>query len=79
MDSAPVLAISDTLFVCGEVGNVVLVVKAGVTAREVVVLTKEILLDSNAEIIGVVLNNALEVLPYYYDYKYYEMDRYLEI
>ena len=79
VDSAPVLAISDTLFVCEEVSKVVLVVMAGVTPREIVSRTKEILVDSNAEILGVVLNNAMEVLPYYYDYKYYEVDSYIEI
>ena len=49
----------------------ILVVLAGVTPREVVVRTKNILDDSRANIIGVVLNNATHVLPYFYDYKYY--------
>ena len=71
VDSAPVLAVSDTLFLCSEIEAVILVVLAGVTPREVVQRTKNVLDDSRANLIGVVLNNAAQVLPYYYDYKYY--------
>jgi capsular exopolysaccharide synthesis family protein len=72
VDSAPVLAVSDTLFLCAEMTKVVFVVLAGSTPREVVVRAKDLLHESNAEILGVVLNNAMETLPYYYSYKYYE-------
>ncbi|HEU4365634.1 MAG TPA: CpsD/CapB family tyrosine-protein kinase [Candidatus Krumholzibacteria bacterium] len=71
VDSAPVLAVSDTLFLCSEIEAVMLVVLAGVTPREVVQRTKDVLDDSRANLVGVVLNNATQVLPYYYDYKYY--------
>ena len=71
VDSAPVLAVSDTLFLFSEIEAVILVVMAGVTPREVVQRTKNVLDDSRANVIGVVLNNAAQVLPYYYDYKYY--------
>lgn len=71
VDSAPVLAVSDTLFLCSEIEAVLLVVLAGVTPREVVLRTKDVLDDSRANLVGVVLNNATQVLPYYYDYKYY--------
>jgi len=71
VDSPPVLPVSDTLFLGSEVEAVVLVVLAGVTPREVVQRTKNVLEDSRANIIGVVLNNATQVLPYFYDYKYY--------
>jgi hypothetical protein len=36
---------------------------------------RNVLLDSNARIGGVVLNNASQALPYYYDYKYYGAQR----
>jgi capsular exopolysaccharide synthesis family protein len=75
VDSAPVLAVSDTLFLCSELQNVVMVVLAGETPREVVFRAKDVLIDSSADILGVVLNNTLEVLPYYYDYRYYDTDR----
>ena len=71
VDSAPVLAVSDTLFLCSEIECVLLVLLAGVTPREVVKRAHNILQDSRATISGVVLNNASQVLPYYYDYKYY--------
>lgn len=71
VDSAPVLAVSDTLFLCSVLESVLLVVMAGVTPREVVSRTKNVLLDSRANVAGVVLNNANQVLPYYYDYSYY--------
>jgi capsular exopolysaccharide synthesis family protein len=71
VDSAPVLAVSDTLFLCSEIEAVMLVVLAGVTPREVVQRSKNILDDSRANLVGVILNNATQVLPYYYDYKYY--------
>jgi capsular exopolysaccharide synthesis family protein len=71
VDSAPVLAVSDTLFLCTEIEAVLLVVLAGVTPREVVRRTQDVLEDSDANLVGVVLNNVAQVLPYYYDYKYY--------
>ena len=75
VDSAPVLAVSDTLFLCSEIDAVMFVVLAGVTPREVVTRSRNVLLDSNARIAGVVLNNASGVLPYYYDYKYYSEEK----
>jgi capsular exopolysaccharide synthesis family protein len=71
VDSAPVLAVSDTLYLCSELQAVLLVVLAGVTPREVVHRANNVLQDAHANIVGVVLNNANEVLPYYYDYEYY--------
>ncbi|HEX6792033.1 MAG TPA: CpsD/CapB family tyrosine-protein kinase [Candidatus Krumholzibacteria bacterium] len=71
VDSPPVLPVSDTLFLGSEVEATILVILAGVTPREVVQRTKNVLDDSRANLIGVVLNNATHVLPYFYDYKYY--------
>ena len=70
-DTAPVLAVSDTLFLCSVIDEVLLVVLAGVTPREVVTRANNVLLDSHARIGGIILNNASQALPYYYDYKYY--------
>jgi len=71
VDSAPVLAVSDTLFLSAELDAVVLVVLAGVTPNQVVIRAKETLIDARANIVGAVVNNMSEALPYYYDYKYY--------
>lgn len=75
VDTAPVLAVSDTLFLCSEIDVVMFVILAGVTPREVAIRARNVLLDSNAHIGGVVLNNASGVLPYYYDYKYYSYEK----
>jgi len=71
IDSAPVLAVSDTLFLGAESDAVIMVVLAGVTPSEVVARAKSTLMDANVNLIGVLVNNVSEVLPYYYDYKYY--------
>lgn len=71
VDSAPVLSVSDTLFLGAESDAVFLVVLAGSTPVDVVVRARDTLLDSNMNLIGVLVNNVSEVLPYYYDYKYY--------
>lgn len=71
VDSAPILAVSDTLFLCSVIDEVLMVVLAGATPREVVIRARNVLMDSNAKLSGIVLNNATQALPYYYDYKYY--------
>jgi capsular exopolysaccharide synthesis family protein len=71
VDSAPALAVSDTLFLCGQVEAVILVVLAGSTPRAVVQRAKQALVDARANIVGVAVNNTSEALPYYHDYKYY--------
>lgn len=71
VDSAPTLAVSDTLFLGAEVDAVLLVVLAGVTPSEVVERAKQALVDADANLVGAVVNNMSQVLPYYYDYKYY--------
>jgi Mrp family chromosome partitioning ATPase len=67
------------LFLAGEANKIVFVILAGITPREVVVRARDIIEESDAEIIGAVLNNAMEVLPYYYDYKYYGQESSLDI
>jgi capsular exopolysaccharide synthesis family protein len=71
VDSAPALAVSDTLFLCDQVEGVILVVLAGVTPRAVVNRAKQALEDSRANLVGVAVNNTSEALPYYHDYRYY--------
>jgi capsular exopolysaccharide synthesis family protein len=71
VDCAPIIPVSDPMLIASEVDGVVLVVLAGRTPRNVVLRAKNILLDAKANLLGVVVNNLSEVLPYYYDYKYY--------
>jgi len=71
VDSAPIIPVSDPMLIASEVDGVILVLLAGMTPRNVAVRAKNILLDANANLIGTVVNNLSEVLPYYYDYRYY--------
>ena len=71
VDSAPALAVADTLFLSAKAEAVLFVVLAGVTPSELVVRAKEALADARAKLAGVVVNNMSQVLPFYYDYKYY--------
>ena len=71
VDSAPIIPVSDPMLISSVVDGVVLVLLAGMTPRNVAIRAKNILLDANANLLGVVVNNLSEVLPYYYDYKYY--------
>jgi capsular exopolysaccharide synthesis family protein len=71
VDSPPVIAVSDPMLISGALDSVIMVVLAGKTPQKVVLRARDILLNADANIIGVVVNNLSEVLPYYYDYKYY--------
>jgi capsular exopolysaccharide synthesis family protein len=70
LDSPPVLPVSDPMMLSSEVDGVLLVVKAGSTQREVVKRATE-LIRGQSRLIGVVLNNLDNVLPYYYNESYY--------
>jgi Mrp family chromosome partitioning ATPase len=71
VDSPPVIPISDPILLAEHVDGVILVVRGGVTQREVVSRAANLLINSRINVIGVVLNDYDEVLPYYYKEKYY--------
>jgi len=71
IDSAPIIPVSDPLFVANEVDGVALVIKAGETQREVVRRAVDILKTNKFKLMGVILNNMSGSLPYYYNYSYY--------
>ncbi len=71
VDSAPIIPVSDPMLISSVVDGVILVLLAGMTPRNVSLRAKNILLDADANLLGVVVNNLSEVLPYYYDYQYY--------
>jgi capsular exopolysaccharide synthesis family protein len=74
VDAPPVIPVSDPMLLAQELDGVILVVKAGSTAREVVERAADIMRSNGANVIGVVLNNAKGSLPYYYDYSHYHYD-----
>lgn len=71
LDSPPVVPVSDPLHFLEAVDGVLYLVMAGQTPRELSKRGIEILEGAGANILGVVANNLSEVLPYYYDQKYY--------
>jgi succinoglycan biosynthesis transport protein ExoP len=71
VDAPPVVPVSDPLHYAEAVDGVIYMVMAGRTPRDIVKRGVEILQGSGARILGVVANNLSEVMPYYYDRKYY--------
>ena len=72
VDAPPLLPVSDPAILSRDMDGVVLVVRAGKTRRDVALRGKKILEDVGAAILGVIVNNADDVLPYYYGHSYYQ-------
>lgn len=70
-DCAPVIPVSDPLIIGPLMDGAILVLKAGYTQLEVGKRAVEILRNGQVRLLGVIMNNMDEVLPYYYSYKYY--------
>lgn len=77
VDSAPTIPVSDTLILSSEMDGALMVVRAGKTPREMVKRAADLMRDAGMRILGVVLNNAERVLPYFYDYRsdYYQYSK----
>lgn len=71
LDSPPVVPVSDPLHYLDAVDGCLYMVMAGQTPKDVSKRGVQILKSAGANILGVVANNLGEVLPYYYDQKYY--------
>lgn len=74
VDCAPILPVSDPMLLAPLMDGVIIVVKAGSTQREVAERAVRLLQNSQANLLGVVLNNLTHALPYYYDESYYGYD-----
>ena len=75
LDSPPVVPVSDPLHYLDAVDGVLYMVMAGQTPKEMSKRGVEILRSAGANILGAVANNLGEVLPYYYDQKYYGYEK----
>jgi tyrosine-protein kinase Etk/Wzc len=75
LDSPPVVPVSDPLHYLEAVDGTLYIVMAGQTHRDVAQRGVDILRSAGANVLGVVANNLAEVLPYYYDRKYYGYSR----
>lgn len=74
VDAAPIIPVSDPMLLAPVVDGVLMVVRAGATQRDVVRRAKEIMAGATNRLLGVVLNNAENSLPYYFDQGYYGYD-----
>lgn len=70
IDTAPLLAVSDTQAVCVFADTVVLVTRAGMTRRRALTRARDLLLRINAPIAGVVVNDVDVRLENFYTYRY---------
>jgi len=71
IDTPPILPASDALLLAPKTDGVVFVVRAGYVNREIVKRTADQLITAHANIIGVVLNQAVMRREGIYSYKYY--------
>jgi capsular exopolysaccharide synthesis family protein len=71
VDSPPIVPVAEPLMMSEHVDGVLLVVMAGKTPVNLIRRMKQIIEPVSTKVVGVVLNNALDGLPYYYDYRYY--------
>ncbi len=72
LDSPPVLNVSDARILAAQVEAVILVAHGGSTPRELTNHAKQHLVQVNANVIGVLLNNVdLSAVGYNYYYRYY--------
>jgi len=74
IDSPPLVPVSDPMLLASKVDGVLLVVKAGETQKEVVQRAVEIVDPRKNNVLGVVLNNMTQTLPFYYNYGYYHYE-----
>jgi len=71
VDSPPLLPVMDPMLLLEELDGVIVVVKAGTTQRDIVLRAEDFLASQKDKILGVIVNNIDQVLPYYYNYDYY--------
>jgi succinoglycan biosynthesis transport protein ExoP len=68
IDTAPVLAVSDSLALAARADSVLLVVRAGVTRKKALLRTRELLRRVNAHLLGAVVNDINLRKDSYYNY-----------
>jgi capsular exopolysaccharide synthesis family protein len=71
VDCAPLLPVSDPMLLAQAMDGVIMVVKAGSTQREIARRAATLLKSNDINFLGVVVNNADNVLPHYYNDSYY--------
>lgn len=70
LDSAPNLAVPDSLILGRAVEGVLYVIKAGSTIRKAAEYGVRVQREARDNVLGVLMNDAGEILPQYYGYRY---------
>jgi len=71
VDSAPVVPVVEPLLMAEHVDAMILVSRAGKTPVTLIRRMKQLVAPYSDKVVGGILNNASDGLPYYYDYSYY--------
>ncbi|HKQ19734.1 MAG TPA: CpsD/CapB family tyrosine-protein kinase [Candidatus Eisenbacteria bacterium] len=71
VDSAPVVPVIEPLLMAEHVDAMLLVSRAGKTPVTMIRRMKQLVAPYSDKVVGGILNNASDGLPYYYDYSYY--------
>jgi len=74
LDAPPVIYVSDPLQLARVSDGTVMMVMVGRTPQDVCRRGIDIMRDAGVNVLGAVANNLGQVLPYYYDRKYYGYD-----
>ena len=75
LDSAPVVPVIEPLMIAEHADAVVLVAMAGKTPVNMIRRMRQVIVPVEHKVVGAILNNAINGLPYYYDYRYYGYQR----
>ncbi len=76
LDTPPVTPFTDAAILSRVCDGFILVIRSGMTRRDIIPRTKQILGDVNAKVIGVVANNVVSHKLGYYYYHYYHYNYY---
>lgn len=71
VDSPPLLPVMDPMLLLEELDGVIVVVKAGTTQKDIALRAGDFLASQKEKIVGVIVNNINQALPYHYNYDYY--------
>lgn len=74
VDSPPLIPVSDPMILAPFIDAILIVVKSGATQKEVVRRAVDILAKDKNKILGLIMNNVNQSLPYHYNYSYYNYE-----
>ncbi|MBI4363798.1 MAG: CpsD/CapB family tyrosine-protein kinase [Candidatus Latescibacteria bacterium] len=75
IDAAPVVPVVEPMMIAEHVDGILVVAMVGRTPLTLIRRMKQIIEPAASKISGIILSNAVDGLPYYYDYRYYGYER----